>query len=227
MTISAAPMSGEPRLLDAASLLTEVADELLLRTVRDTHYACADRVLGALGRPTRGAATVPGAVLRGVAAGVYGGLGLGLRGASAGLGALAAREIGPPLEQSSQGRLVSAVANGLIGDRLARERPRLAVPLAVRRGGRDVEPVRAALETAYPAATARVAVLLHGLSESEEAFDRGCGETGRTYAATLAELGWTPVLLRANTGLAVRENGVALSALLQRLVEQWPVGVER
>jgi hypothetical protein len=220
-----------PRLLDAASLLSEVVDELVVRTVRDTHLAWADRVHGALGRPTRGAAAASVLAHRGIAAGVYGGLGLGLRAASAGLGTLAAREIGPHLDESPQGRLVSAVANGLIGDRLARERPRLAVPLAVRRDGRDVEPERAALATAFHRATPRVAVLLHGLSENEEAFDRGRDEpsrgAGTTYADTLTGLGWTPVLLRANTGLAVRENGVALSALMQRLVEEWPVDVER
>jgi pimeloyl-ACP methyl ester carboxylesterase len=215
-----------PRLLDAASLLSEVVEELVVRTLRDTHFACADRVHGALDRSNpRGARVVR--AHRGVAAGVYGGLGLGLRAASAGLGTLAALEVGPPLEESPHGRLMSAVANGLIGDRLARERPRLAVPLAVRRSGRDVEPERAALATAYPRATPRVAVLLHGLSESEEAFARGRDQLGRTYADTLAELGWTPVFLRANTGLAVRENGVALAALLQRLVDEWPAGVER
>ena len=104
--------------------------------------------------------------------------------------------------------------NGLIGDRLARERPRLAVPLAVRRDGRDVPLRRDALAIAFPAATGRVALLLHGLSESESAFDRHRDRVGATYADTLTELGWTPVLLRANTGLSLRENGVALSALL-------------
>jgi pimeloyl-ACP methyl ester carboxylesterase len=216
-----------PRLLDAASLLSQVADELVVRTVRDTHLAWADRVHGALRGPTRGASEVPALTHRGIATGVYAGLGLGLRAASAGLGTLAAREIGPPLEETPQGRFTSAVVNGLIGDRLARERPRLAIRLAVRRHGRDVEPVRAALAAAYPAATPRVAVLLHGLSESEHAFDRHREELGQTYADTLVDLGWTPVLLRANTGLAVRENGVALSALLQRLVDEWPVEVER
>jgi pimeloyl-ACP methyl ester carboxylesterase len=213
-----------PRLLDAASLLSQVADELVVRTVRDTHFAVSDRVHGALHGQTGGASQVPH---RGIAAGVYAGLGLGLRAASAGLGTLAAREIGPSLEQTLQGQLTSAVVNGLIGDRLARERPRLAVPLAVRRDGRDVEPVRAALAAAYPRATQRVAVLLHGLSESEHAFGRHHEEVGRTYVDTLVDLGWTPVLLRANTGLAVRENGVALSALLQRLADEWPVDVER
>jgi len=117
--------------------------------------------------------------------------------------------------------------NGLIGDRLARERPRLAVPLAVRRDGRDVPLRTDALQTAFPAATGRVALLLHGLSEDESAFGRHRDRLGTTYADTLAELGWTPVLLRANSGLSLRENGVALAALVEDLVEAWPVGVAR
>ena len=43
----------------------------------------------------------------------------------------------------------------------------------------------------------------------------------------LAERGWTPLMLRANTGLPLRENGAALTALLQRVVEAWPVPVTR
>jgi len=35
------------------------------------------------------------------------------------------------------------------------------------------------------------------------------------------------VLLRANTGLPLRENGVALTALLDRVVAAWPVPVEQ
>ena len=58
-----------------------------------------------------------------------------------------------------------------------------------------------------------MALLLHGLSEDESAFDRHRDRLGTTYADTLAELGWTPVLLRANSGLPLRENGVALAAL--------------
>ena len=91
--------------------------------------------------------------------------------------------------------------NGIIGDRLARDRPRLAVPLAVRRHGRDVPLSADALRSAFPGATGRVVVLLHGLSESESSFDRHRDVVGATYADTLVALGWTPVLLRANTGL--------------------------
>jgi dienelactone hydrolase len=216
-----------PRLLDAAALLSEVADELVVRTVRDTHDACADRVHRVLRGGTRGASRGPEVVHRGIASGVYAGLGAGFRVLSAGLGALADLEVGPALEETGPGRAVNAAVNGIIGDRLARERPRLAVPLAVRRHGRDVPLSADALRAAFPGARPRVAVLLHGLSESESSFDRHRDEVGATYADTLADLGWTPVLLRANTGLSLRENGVALAGLLRDLTEAWPVEVDR
>jgi len=207
--------SSGPRLLDAAALLAEVVDELVVRTVRDTHLAWSDRVPGAQ------------RLHRGIASGVYAGLGAGLRVTSRGLSTLAERDLGPALEDTPRGRWLSATVNGLIGDRLARERPRLAVPLAVRREGRDVPLLPDALAVAFPRATGRVALLLHGLFESESAFDRHRDRLATTYADTLADLGWTPVLLRANSGLSLRENGRALSALVADLVATWPVEVEQ
>ena len=218
-------MTREPGLLDALSLLSEVADELVVRTARDTHYAWADRVHGLTRRG--GPRSMPDAMHRGIAAAVYGGLSVGLRAASAGLGKVAETGVGPRLEADTRGRFVSSAVNGLIGDRLVRERPQLAIPMAVRAGGRDVPLDRRGLATAFPKATARVVVFLHGLCENESYWNRDRELRGTTYGEALAAEGWTPVFLRANTGLGLRENGVALSALLQRLVEEWPGDVER
>lgn len=220
------PPAGPPRLLDAAALLVEVADQLVVRTVRDTHQACADRVYGARRASTR-SASVPEVVHRGIAGGVFTGLGAALQVTSWGLGALAEREVGPALETGPRGRFLTSAVNGLIGDRLVHDRPRLAVPLAVRHRGRDVPLATDDLATSFPSATGRIAILLHGLSENESAFDRHRDRVGATYADTLADLDWTPVLLRANTGLDLCTNGAALAALLGRLVDAWPVEVER
>jgi hypothetical protein len=225
MAMDRAP--GSPGALDALALLTEVADELVVRTVRDTHVAWLDRVHGLLRRPT---GTRPGSgelLHRGVAAGLYGGLGLGLRAASRGLGAAADRGLGPAWDVDRRSRLVTATVNGLIGDRLERERPRLAIPMAVRVGGADVALTRPAVAEAFPAATGRLVVLLHGLCEDESVWNRHRDRRGTTYAESLSERGWTPVLLRANSGLPLRENGVALAALVRDLVDAWPVTVER
>ena len=217
-----------PGVLDALSLLAEVADELVVRTVRDTHIAWTDRIHGVGRRVTGATGASAGEVLhRGIAGAVYGGLGAGLRAASRGLDSVAATGTGPRLEADPRGRFLSSAVNGLIGDRLERDRPRLAIPMAVRSAGSDVAPERDALAAAYPDAGGRVVVLLHGLCENEAFWDLHRDEVGTTYAETLAAAGWTPVFLRANTGLSLRENGVALTALLQRLVEEWPVEVER
>src|SRR5690349_22446446 len=97
-----------PTYLDALSLLSEVADELVVRSVRDTHDAWADRFGGYPGRA--------------VASAVCAGVGLGLRATSTGLGRLAGTGVGPQLEDGPRGRFVSAAVNGLIGDRLRAER---------------------------------------------------------------------------------------------------------
>ena len=207
-------MTHGPGVLDALSLLSEVADELVVRSVRDTHLAVVDR--------TRG-----GALHRGIASAVYGGLGAGFRGAARGLDRLAATGAGPRLEADRRGRFVSSAVNGLIGDRLLPERPQLAIPMAVRADGRDVAPDRPALARAFPEPTGRLVVFLHGLCENEAYWNRHRDRTGTTYGEMLADRGWTPVFLRANTGLGLRENGVALAALMQRVVDEWPVPVDR
>ena len=212
MTVSA-PRPGNPTYLDALSLLSQVADEVVVRSVRDTHEAWADRFGGHPGRA--------------IASAVYGGLGLGLRAAAAGLDKVAASGIGPRLEDGPRGRFVSSAVNGLIGDRLAAERPRMAIVMGVRAGGRDVAVRRADLERSFPDATGRVVVFLHGLCENESYWDLGRERVGTTYGEALSERGWTPVFLRANTGLGLRDNGVALAALMQRLVEEWPVPISR
>lgn len=222
-TRTAAPVG--PGVLDALALLSEVADELLVRTARDTHLAVTDRI-GSFTRRTTGTA-VPGRMHRGIASAVYGGLGLGLRAASRGLGAVATAGVGPRLEDGGRGRFVSSAVNGLIGDRLVRERPRLAITMGVRLDGRDVPLESAALAAAFPRATGRVVVFLHGLCENESYWEKNRETLGTTYGEALAADGWTPVFLRANTGLGLRANGVELAALMQRLVEEWPVEMTR
>ncbi|TWH04968.1 PGAP1-like protein [Nocardioides sp. J9] len=220
-------MRPEPTLVDAAALATAVLDDLVLATARDTHTAVSRRVhglvglgLGPVGRPAE-------VVHRGIAATVYGALGLSLRGASAGLARLAEAGVGPGLEDGPRGRFVSSAVNGLIGEELRRDRPRLAIEMGVRRDGRDVVLTPDGVAAAFPAATGRLVVFLHGLCETEDYWRRHRDRVGATYGETLAGRGWTPVYLRANTGLALRENGVVLASLLQRLVDAWPVEVEQ
>lgn len=216
-----------PRVLDALSLLAEVADQVVVSSVRDTHLAWSDRAHGLTRRLVGPGAAVPEALHRGIAGAVYAGLGLGLKAASTGLDRAAEAGLGGRLEATPRGRFVSSTVNGLIGDRLLLERPQLAIPMAVRLDGEDVVPQREHLDRAFPEANGELVVFLHGLCENESYWSRHRDRTGTTYGEALGEQGWTPLYLRANSGLALRENGVALAALMARLVDEWPVPVTR
>lgn len=163
-----------------------------------------------------------------ISSAVYSGLGGGLRATSRGLRAADRRGVGARLESTPRGRFVSSAVNGIIGDRLAEQHPDLAIEMAVRRHGEDVPLDRDSLVAAFPEATPDLVVFLHGLSETEDHWNRRRDETGGSYGERLAgDTSWTPIYLRANTGLPLAENGVALASLLGDLVQGWPTDVRR
>jgi pimeloyl-ACP methyl ester carboxylesterase len=181
--------------------------------------AVAGRVFRAVG---------PGAALvrpmhQAVTRGVYAGLGLGTRALGMAAAAAVAGRDAPPLSTTRSGSAVIAAITGLRGDALEDEGSPLAQPMAVRVAGEPVATEPDALASAFPAATPRIVVFLHGLMETE--FSWG---TGQTYGTRLEdELGYTPVTVRYNSGLRISRNGRCLSELMEELVESWPVEVER
>ena len=59
---------------------------------------------------------------------------------------------------------------------------------------------------------------IHGLGEHEDHWNVRRYQMGGSYGSRLeAGAGWTPVYLRVNTGLSVAENGIALTALYERM----------
>jgi pimeloyl-ACP methyl ester carboxylesterase len=116
---------------------------------------------------------------------------------------------------------------GLIGDELERKGSPLQQPMAVRAGGRVVPPRQHALEAAFPAATGRIVVFVHGLMETEHAWELGARREGGTYGSRLEEeLGLTPVYVRYNSGRHISENGRSLAELLEAVAVGWPVELE-
>jgi pimeloyl-ACP methyl ester carboxylesterase len=188
------------------------------------HRAIAGRAFGASGPGAAPARVIHDAISERAYAAVGGGFRLlGLVADTA----LGRRRVGDgrALSSSPRGALAVGALTGLIGDRLEREGSDLHEPMAPRRDGRAVELDAASLRAAYPDATGRLVVFLHGLMESEFAWRIGGGET---YGARLRdELGFAPVELRYNTGCHISENGLALADLLEELVANWPVEVER
>jgi triacylglycerol esterase/lipase EstA (alpha/beta hydrolase family) len=145
-------------------------------------------------------------------------------------GANAASVIQPPdatsIQASPVGRAVMGALNGMFGDTLERRRNHLAMQMTLRRYDRDVEVTPSALRDAFPDATPRLAVFVHGLCETEEAWDLGAARHVPYAFRLQAELGYTPLHVRYNTGRHVSENGRQLGELLDRLVAAWPTDIQ-
>lgn len=214
----------DPTVLDAAELLPLIVKEAVVETVRDTHQAIARRAFGLVGAGTGGRGTVPRVVHDGISRIVYGSIVATLQAAH--VGARVGRGLGPELS-SPIARTLTSTANGFLGDRLVADGSPMALGTTLRAGGVDVSIDRDTLAAVFPEARPRIAVFVHGLAEHDQFWDYHRAEHGTTYPERLAGQGWTPVRIRYNTGLSLRENGVALSALMQQLVDSWPVAVGR
>ena len=120
-----------------------------------------------------------------------------------------------------------AILNGAIGDYLARTGNGLATEttLVARIGAeRPLRLESAALAAEYPATPATIALFVHGLMCTETIWEMA---DGSDYGARLArDLGYTPVYVRYNSGLAIADNGARLSAALAAFVAAYPAPVE-
>ncbi len=132
----------------------------------------------------------------------------------------------PSIEHTAAGRVVVSALNGAFGDTLTRQDSPLALGMTIRRKGQDVSVTPDALRRAYPNAKPRVAVFVHGLCETDEAWKLGAGRHVPYGHRLEIELGYTPVYLRYNTGLHISENGRELAGRLEDLVAAWPVPVD-
>jgi pimeloyl-ACP methyl ester carboxylesterase len=195
--------------------------------IAEVHRGIADRAFGAVGPAGAPVKAVHDAVSGAAYSSVRLALGAGARAAGL-VGAL--RADGESLDDG-RGGVALGILNGAHGDLVAREAPALAVAMSVRCAGRDVPLTPAGLSAAFPDGSGRLAVFLHGLTETEGSWcfrsERHHGVRDITYGTLLhRDLGLTPVFLRYNTGLHISDNGRSLAALLTALVGSWPVPVQ-
>ena len=124
----------------------------------------------------------------------------------------------------SRGREIAlAILNGVVGDHLVATGNPLALAMRFRRVGQPLTLERRALAEAFPDATSKLVVLLHGLCMSDLQWMRQNHDHG---AALAHEFGYTPVYLSYNSGLHVSTNGRAFADSLEVLVAEWPVEIE-
>jgi pimeloyl-ACP methyl ester carboxylesterase len=213
-------------LVEAGALTGELLGELT-GLVQGVHSAIAGRVfryVGPQAAPVRVAHSA-------IANGIYG----ALRAGGNGLAKIAGRALGrrdrPAPSMTTVGGIVLGAVNGVLGSELEERSSPLAVRMSLRAGGEQVAPTGGDLRAAYPDATSRLVVFVHGLCETEDAWrlhaGQHHGDPTSTHGSRLRrDLGYSPVYLRYNTGRHISDNGRQFSDLLERLVQHWPVPVE-
>ena len=227
------------RVRGGVMLAAEAVDHLVAR-IHEFHRAISDIPLKTVsavpivksgGTPVRrihdGVTDGVYGIIRGTARAVFAGADRALRA----LDAPSLRPaLAPPAPRNARIRddLVSAVS-GVVGDHMAVRRNPLAIRFSVVHGGQRVAPTRAGLAAAFSGAAPRLAVFVHGLCSSENAWSmfRVPGDA-RTdpYGERLArDLGFTPVYVRYNSGLHISRNGVACARVLEAVHANWPVPV--
>jgi pimeloyl-ACP methyl ester carboxylesterase len=191
---------------------------------RDVHTGIAGRVFGLLGPPAQAvrvvhdrvaergyaaACAVSGAIVRETARAV----------------SLSRADDAPSLADTPAGRAVLGALNGAWGDLLHQRQSALETPMTLRRSGRDVALDADSLARAFPSATGRLAVFVHGLGETDDSWRLRAARHVPYGDRMRSELGYTPLYVRYNSGLHISHNGRRLAELLQELTANWPVEV--
>ena len=214
------------------------------RLVERTHAAVAARSLRRFApvEPLATPAAAINAVSGGVAAGVYASIrlvnGLVEHATDAGFEIVEAAGAKPPsittpLRSDAAGSFswwvdhAQGALNGFIGDRLGERANGLDLGMSVRHDGAEVALEPAALSAALAPISRKLCVFVHGLSCTEWSWsfeaERFHGDPAATFGSLLRrDLGYTPVLVRYNSGRHVSENGRRLSELLAELVAAYP-----
>jgi len=170
-----------------------------------------------LGRPLEGPAKLITGIVHGMVRGITSVVGATID--------VALDRLAPVLGASVPGverEAILGALNGVLGDYLVESNNPLAIPMRMRLNGEALELTPEALRVAYPAATSRVVVLVHGSCATDLMWLRNSHDHG---VAIAADLGASPVYVHYNSGRHISANGRELAGLLEQLVAAWPVAV--
>lgn len=120
--------------------------------------------------------------------------------------------------------------NAAVGDHLASNAHPLAITMGFYAAGHPIPLTTTGLRAHFPDPGDRLCVFIHGLGCDEHSWEPAAKTAGdspsQPYGARLqAELGYTPLYLRYNTGLPIADNGRQLARLLSDLLAVWPLPV--
>ena len=124
-----------------------------------------------------------------------------------------------------------SVLNAFYGDFLHHRQNPLDIGMSFRLSGKRLPMTRELLSQKIHHPTGKVVIFIHGLACTESIWHISAEEFHGDPAITLgsllsADLGYTPLYIRYNSGRHISENGKLLSALLTQLIAEYPVNIE-
>jgi pimeloyl-ACP methyl ester carboxylesterase len=123
---------------------------------------------------------------------------------------------------------LQGILNGVFGDYLAHDESRLAIEMGLYHSGYRLDLNEAIAEQVETPISNKLVIFVHGLTNTESIWDYQSPEGNVTnYGKQLEEkLGYTPLFLRYNSGLSIKDNGRELSERIQQLFEHYPLPIE-
>lgn len=178
-----------------------------VQRIAQAHAGVAERVFSSVGLGVGPAVTPVRLVHDAASKAAYGAVQTGLAAGARALvraassAASSSNPDGTSLADVPGARIALGVINGAHGDVLRERATTLALPMRLRLDGADLDVNPEKLRTAYPGATDRLVVFLHGLVETEDAWhyraEHHHGDRRTTYGALLERhLGYTPMWVR-------------------------------
>ena len=192
----------------------------LVSRIEQVHHAVGGRAFGSIGPVSTPVRLIHDSIARGVYRAV--GSAGPMAGALTGQAASRFGAIGHDAARGPASSMALATLNAFAGDRLGPDLAPLAIRMAVRVDGSDVEPTAHRVRDAFGDATPKLAVFLHGLAETEKSWLRQASRSEPYGRRLQTEFGYTPVYIRYNTGRHVSDSGHDLARLLDDLAAAWP-----
>ena len=123
---------------------------------------------------------------------------------------------------------IQGILNGVFGDYLAQDESSLAIEMAFYHYGYRLDLNAAIAEQVEMPISNKLVVFVHGLTNTESIWNYDTADARATnYGQQLEEkFGYTPLFLRYNSGLAIKDNGKELSERIQRLFDLYPLPID-
>ncbi len=119
---------------------------------------------------------------------------------------------------------IRSVLNGVLGDYLVQHENPLQISIHVRHQGKVIKPIKNLITKSCPKVNGTILLLIHGSCMNDTHWTR----KGHNHGTALAEeFDQTTLFLRYNSGQHVSTNGQQLNTLLETLIKEWPVPIEK